>query len=42
LCKEDFYFDEEVKFLAEKQIKVRDLEDQSPAQQAGSWCILFK
>lgn len=43
LSRDDFYFEDEAKYLLEKhQIKCREFEDSSPAQQQGSWCTLFK
>ena len=43
LSKEDFYFEDESKILTEKYgVKVRDIEETSPAQPAGTWYMLFK
>jgi hypothetical protein len=41
--REDFFFEDEAKYMLEKHgVKCREFEDISPAQQQGSWIILFK
>ncbi|KAJ3302382.1 hypothetical protein HDV03_005023 [Kappamyces sp. JEL0829] len=41
--KEDFYLEDEAKFLQERNsVKMREFEDTLPAQTAGSWSILLK
>jgi uncharacterized protein affecting Mg2+/Co2+ transport len=41
--REEFFFEDEAKYLLERQgVKCREFEDISPAQQQGSCIILFK
>jgi hypothetical protein len=43
LSNEEFFFEDEAKYLTERKgYKAREFEEISPAQQAGSWNILFK
>lgn len=43
LSREDFYLEDESKYLAEKlQVKVKEFEDICPAQTTGTYAVIMK